>query len=73
MDGRAAFIFPESRPSNVAKRDIVGDQSQHDRMNEIQDREIDDRRSMSQDEVMAEVDEYYRSLEEERSEKQPPL
>lgn len=72
MDGRAAFIFPESRPSNVAKRDIVSDQGQHDRMNQIQDREIDARRSMSEDDIKAEIDEYYRSLEQERRKKQPP-
>lgn len=55
MDGRSVYFFPESRPSVVAKRDVVSSEAEHDSMTEAHVRSTLARRAMTPEQVEDEI------------------
>jgi hypothetical protein len=55
MDGRAVYIFPEARPSNVAKRNIVSSDAEHDSLTQTHVRTTLARRALSTADIENEI------------------
>ncbi|WP_143268640.1 hypothetical protein [Amycolatopsis vastitatis] len=58
LDGRSVLMMPESRPSNVAKRNIVSTKEEHEELTKIHIEQALARRAMDSSDVDAEINEY---------------
>jgi len=70
MDGRQVFVRPESRPSNVLKRDIITTEAEQDAATRAYVISAIARQALTREQIEAEIMEYQAYEQEQRAENQ---